>query len=303
MLFQRRHLQVLVAIADAGSMHKAAQQLGMAQPAVSRLLAQIEQSLGTRVFERGAGGSTLTRRGEVLLAQARATLGGLRRMDEIALGHGGSIRFGCIPRSMHTLMPFLVPLLGAMKLQLTEDGSPALLRGVERGALDLAVMRHVAGPAGIGGQLEALRLYDEPAVVICRPEHALARRRALELASLRQHAWVLPGPGTTTRALLDQFWEQSGVAPIRPVLETRSFESSMALVAGTDLLSIVPESIARMQERAGSVRRLPVSPCLPGTVVMLVFDPGPMDDPVLAGCRALVLEAAAQARRAYALGP
>lgn len=302
MQFQRRHVQVLVAIADAGSMHKAAQQLGIAQPAVSRLLADIERALGARVFVRGAGGSTLTRAGEVLLAQARATLGGLRRMDQIALGHGGSIRFGCIPRSMHTLMPFLVPRLGGIELQLTEDGSPALLRGLEHGALDMAVMRHVAGTAGIGGQLEAVRLYDEPAVVICRAAHALARRRTLQLASLREHAWVLPGAGTTTRALLDQFWERTGVTPIRPVLETRSFEASMALVAGTELLAIVPESIARMHERTGSVRRLRVAPALPGTVVMLVFDARSMHDPVLAACRALVVDAAAQARRAYALG-
>lgn len=301
MQFQRRHVQVLVAIADAGSMHKAAQQLGIAQPAVSRLLAEIERALGTRVFERGAAGSTLTRRGEVLLAQARAALGGLDRMDDVARGHAGFVRFGCIPRSMHTLMPFLVPRLGEARLQLTEDGSPALLRGVERGALDMAVMRHVAGQAGIGGQLEALRLYEERPVVICRAGHALARGQALELAALRAYDWVLTDTGTTTRVLLDRFWEETGMAPIRPLLETRSFESSIALVAGTDLLSMVPESIARMQERAGSVCLLPVSPAVPGTVVMLVHEVAALQDPVLARCRALVIEAAADARRAYGL--
>jgi DNA-binding transcriptional LysR family regulator len=303
MEFQRRHLQALLAIADAGSMHKAAQQLGMAQPAVSRTLAEIERSLGARIFERGAGGSTPTRRGQTLLAQARATLGGLRRMDQIAQGHGASVRLGCIPRAVHTLMPLLLPRLGSMQLHLSEDGSPALQQGVERGALDMAVMRHVAGAAGIGGPLEAQRLYEESPVVICRPGHALASRRTLTWAALADHAWVLPAVGTTTRALLDSFWQQTGTTPIRPVLETRSFESSVALVAGTEVLSIIPDSIARLHERGGRVRRLRVAPSLPSTAVMLVFDAGATQDPVLAECRDLVLAAAAQARRAFGLTP
>ncbi|MBL0421074.1 LysR family transcriptional regulator [Ramlibacter sp. AW1] len=302
MQFQRRHLQVLVAIEDAGSMHKAAQQLGMAQPAVSRLLAEIERALGMRIFERGAGGSTPTRRAEALLAQARATLGGLLRMDEIASGHGGSIRFGCIPRAIHTLMPFLLPRLGPLRLQLVEDGSPALLSALERGAVDMAVVRHVAGAAGIGGALQALRLYDEAPTVICSAHHPLARRRTLALSSLGEQAWVLPASGTTTRALLDRFWQHTGLTPLQPVLETRSFEASVALVADTELLAIIPDSIARMHERAGRIRRVRVTPTLPGTAVMLVFDAAAPQDPVLAACRDLVLDAAVQARRAYALG-
>jgi len=301
MEFQRRHLHVLVAIADTGSMHKAGQLLGMAQPAVSRILAEVERALGTRIFERGAGGSTPTRRGEPLLAQARAALGGMRRLDEVGQGHAGSVRLGCIPRALHTLMPQLLPRLEGLQLQLTEDGSPALLQGVERGALDMAVMRHAAGAAGIGGPLEALRLYDERPVVICRPGHALAQRRSLSLASLGEHSWVLPAVGTTTRALLDSFWERTGTAPIRPVLEIRSFEASVALVADTEVLSIIPESIARRHEREGRVHRLRVTPALPGTAVMLVFEPAAIQDPVLARCRDLVLAAAAQARKAFGL--
>jgi hypothetical protein len=56
-----------------------------------------------------------------------------------------------------------------------------------------------------------------------------------------------------------------------------------------------------MQERAGTVRRLRVSPALPGTIVMLVFDAARINDPVLTACRRLVIDAAAQARRMYVL--
>lgn len=302
MQFQRRHLQILVAVADAGSMHKAGQRLGMAQPAVSRILGEIERSLGVRIFERGAAGSTPTRRGEALLAQARAALGGLQRMDEIAqAGHASTVRLGCIPRAVHTLMPFLLPRLQGLRLDLTEDGSLALLPGVQRGALDLAVMRHAAGAAGIGVPLRAERLYEERPVVIGRAGHPLGRRRALSLAVLGEQPWVVPAVGTTTRALLDQFWQQTGTTPIRPVLETRSFEASVAVAAATDMLAIIPESIARLHERAGQVQRLRVSPPLPSTAVMLVFDPATLADPVLARCRDLLLAAAAEARQAFEL--
>ncbi|HYF20530.1 MAG TPA: LysR family transcriptional regulator, partial [Ramlibacter sp.] len=70
--FQRRHAELLVAVADTGSMHKAAQRLGIAQPAVSRVLAELEKAVGARLLERTAVGSALTPRGRALVAQARA---------------------------------------------------------------------------------------------------------------------------------------------------------------------------------------------------------------------------------------
>lgn len=297
-------MEVLVAVAEAGSMHKAANRLGMAQPAVSRLLSDVERTVGSRLFERAASGSSLTAKGQALVAHARFLLRGMARMDEVAQEHAASVRFGCIPRAMHTLMPFILNRMGPApvhRLHVVEDASGVLSAALERGGLDMAVMRHVSGAAGIGEGLLAERLYDERPLVVCSTSHALARRRSLALHALAAQRWVMPSAETTTRAVLDRFWQEQGLAPIAPVIETRSFESSVALVASTDLLSAIPESIARMYEGLGRIKVLPVSPPLPGTSVLLVHDAKAAGDPVLQDFRALVTAAAAQARRANAL--
>ena len=303
-------MEVLVAIADTGSIHKAAGRLGVAQPAVSRVLAEMERSVGTRLFDRAASGSQPTPRCEAMLAQARFLLRGLSRIDQIARGQPAAVRLGCIPRAMHTLMPFIVNAMprtadgtSALDLQVLEDSSTVLLNAIRGAGLDFAVMRHLSGAAGIGPHLAVDRLYDERPLVIARAGHKLARRRQIALSALLGQRWVLPSVETTTRTLLDQFYREQGLAPIRPVLQTRSFESILALVSGTDLLSMIPESIARQHERAGLVDVLNVTPLLPGTAVLLVSDPQASGDPTLSMFRRLVVQTAAQARETSSLRP
>lgn len=303
MKFQRRQIEMLVALADTGSMHKAAQQLGIAQPAVSRLLAGMEQSIGGRLFERTSVGSALTPRGASLAAQARWVLSGLNRMDHIGDQAAPVIRFGCIPRAMQTLMPFLLENLGAQgQLQVTEDGSPALFAAMQHAQLDFAVMRHVAGVAGMVDRLVARPLYDERPAVIRKAQRSFSRKKIHSFEELSSSSWVLPAPGTTTRTLLEKFWQEVGVTPIRPVIETRSYESSVAIVSSTDLLSIIPHSIARWYERLGLVKVVDVTPALPPTAVLLVCEEHALSDPVLSDVLDLVLRAAASARKVYALG-
>ncbi|HYF16920.1 MAG TPA: LysR substrate-binding domain-containing protein [Ramlibacter sp.] len=302
--FQRRHLELLVAVADTGSMHKAAQLLRIAQPAVSRVLAELERAVGARLLERTAVGSVLTPRGQALVAQARAVLGGLERMEDLARQHAATVRFGCIPRAMHTLMPFLVEGLGDLcRLAVTEEGSPLLLAALQRGALDMAVMRHVGGAQAMEGGLRADRLYDERPVVICRPGRRFPRRKVQPLASLAGFEWVLPARETMTRSVLDRFWQDQALPHLRTVLETRSYESSAAIASPTGLLSIIPQSIARRYERAGLLQVVPVEPSLPGTAVLLVAGEHAAGDPVLQGLRERVREAAERARQAFALTP
>ena len=126
-------------------------------------LALSRRGLPSRLFERAASGSSLTAKGQALVSHARFLLRGMARMDEVAKEHAASVRFGCIPRAMHTLMPFILNRMGPApvhRLHVVEDASGVLSAALERGGLDMAVMRHVSGAAGIGGGLVAERLYE-----------------------------------------------------------------------------------------------------------------------------------------------
>lgn len=303
MRFQRRHMEVLVTIADRGSIHKAALQLGISQPAVSKVLADIEQGFGAKLFERTASGSALTDKGQALVAQARFLVRSIERMDLAAQSESVVVRFGCIPRAMRTLMPHILNRMAetahsavSYQLKVVEEASAALLTGIQSASLDFAVMRHVGGEEAIGRQLVVERLYDERPLIVASVRHPLAQRRQIALHSLLQHRWVLPAMATTSRTVLDRFCQEQGLPVIQPVMETRSLDSSVALVAATDLLSLLPESLARWYEKTGLVSVLRVAPALPSTAVLLVSDPQAVNDPTLAAFRALVLEAAASAR-------
>lgn len=282
---QRRHIEALVAVGDSLSVHRAARELGMPQPAVSRLLAEAEQLLGARLFERSSHGSTPTVQGEAVLAQARFVLRGLERLNNVIAEARPTIKLGCIPRAMYTLMPQLLDRMypaadkgatthaasASFRLSVTEGSSTMLLEALSRGSLDFAILRSVSGSNGLGDDLIVERLYDDRIVVICAAENQALPDTPMPLSRLADRDWVLPEPQTTSRAAFDRFWSEHNLLPIQPIVEVRSFEANLALVAGTRFISIAPESIVRRHAGIG-VRILKVRPALPASPVMLAFN-------------------------------
>lgn len=307
---QRRHVEAVVAIADHGSVHRAATALGMPQPALSRLLAEAETRLGGRLFDRSVHGSKPTLRGRTVLAQARFALHSMQRLDHAMDASGPVVRLGCIPRAMHTLMPHLLTRLHrreapdgrqgpepALRISVVEDSSMRLFAALREEELDFAVMRHESGPSGIGKEFAVERLYDERALIVCGRANTGLGAGPVALAELAGHEWILPSPQTTSRAMLERFWARHRLPALRSVIETRTFESNLALVAETPFISVVPEFIARRYERLGLVRILDVRPAFPANPVMLVCSHEARGDAVLELFRGMVHEAARGARK------
>ena len=298
---QRRHIETLVAVADHESVHRAARELKMTQPAVSRLLAEAEKLLGTRLFERSVRGSQPTAHGTALLDHARFVLHSMERLDDLLDTHGPPIRLGCIPRAMHVLMPHVLNRLNshaqpAYRLNVIEDDSVSLYQQLERGALDFAIMRHVSDIEGIGADFVAEHLYDERPRIVCSASNRALPTTTVSLARLIDCGWVLPARGSTSRRVLERFWSEQGLPAITPIIETRTFESNLALVANTPFVSIVPESIARRYAALGMLRLISVRPALPPSAVMLVSHRIAREDPVLAGFREYVRAAVRRSR-------
>ncbi len=203
---------------------------------------------------------------------------------------------------MHTLMPIVIRRmktrkLGAFKLKVVEDSSTALLDQIRRSTLDLAVVRHAGGVEGIGPQISADRLYDERPLVVAGIEHPLVKERRVELGDLMAQDWALPATGTTSRVAFDSHCRQAGFEAVQPLIETRSFESSAALVARTALLGLIPESIARKYAAARLLSIVGLEPALPTMAVLLTFETVNASDPLLGEFRAMVLESAASIRK------
>lgn len=288
-------------------MHAAARALGVSQPALSRLLGEAEALAGMALFERTRQGSRPTPNGVPFLTQARLVLRGFERLADPVVR--APIRLGCIARSMHTLMPALLQRVYPaqsrvradraidLRFRLTEGSSTALFEAVASGRLDFAILRAVAEDVDERG-LVADRLYEERTVIICAANNDALPAATVTLARLAEHDWVLPDADTASRGVFDRFWSERGLPLVRPLIEARSFETNLALVAKTRFLSIAPESVARRHEASGAVRILHSRPALPSSPVVLVHAKSAAADPLLAGFRAAVHEAAEQARAA-----
>jgi LysR family hydrogen peroxide-inducible transcriptional activator len=181
-LFTLRQLQYAVAVADTLSFRRAAEACGVSQPSLSAQLAELEDGLGARLFERDRRRVLLTAAGEALVARARRVLtdaedlahAGRQLVDPLA----GTLRIGVIPTISSYLLPDVVRALrrkhARLNVHWTEDKTSALVRALDEGALDAAL---VALEADLGA-LAREPLGRDPFLLAAPRGHALARSTA-----------------------------------------------------------------------------------------------------------------------------
>jgi LysR family nitrogen assimilation transcriptional regulator len=186
-IMELRSLQYFVQIADEGSITGAADKLGIAQPALTRRIKQLEAELGAQLLLRLPRGVRLTSAGSDLLEHARKVLAAVSRARDQVRGNSRAVRGRVVLGTSPTLAPLLLPgcvararqLLPGVSLKLVEGFSPQLLDALLAGRLDLAVMTNPPrSPA-----LALMPLLSEPIVVVSRPLER-GTRPAYSLAEL-----------------------------------------------------------------------------------------------------------------------
>lgn len=173
-----RQLQYLVAVADLGGFRKAADACHVSQPSLSAQIAQVEDALGVRVFERNRRQVRVSAAGTPLVAQARAVLVAAGELTELgrhlADPFTGTLRLGVIPTISPYLLPEIAPGLARAYPRLTivwrEDHTRGLVRQVNEGTLDAAVLALEADL----GTLEHAMLMRDPFLLAAAPAHRLA---------------------------------------------------------------------------------------------------------------------------------
>ncbi|OXY87554.1 LysR family transcriptional regulator [Streptomyces diastatochromogenes] len=196
-----RHLRVLCAIADAGSLHQAARELGMAQPSLSTQLRRIEQTLGGRLFTRDRTGSRPTPLGHIVVSRARplvAELAALVAETRAAAARatgGPRLRIGAtasraLPGWLRRLRARVPPVEPSLQMDVSAN---SLLRMVAEGRLDLAFVHEVEGsplriPAGLRLRVLVER---EPQFVTLAADHPAAARPEIPLTDLAHERWMI----------------------------------------------------------------------------------------------------------------
>lgn len=271
-----RHLQLLVALDQFRHLGRTAEFLSVSQPAVSKMLAEVEAMFGLQLFERSARGTEPTAGGKSIVRFARSVLAEYdRTRDEIHAvesGAAGRTRVGAMVVAQPVLLARAVALLkerSAQAMVLVEEGDlTQLLPKLRLGELELFVGRLEPGYAA--PDLVAEALYNEPMVAVVRPGHPLAARARPGWADLAALPAVMPPPWASLRVKLEQQFFKHGLQPPTDVVETASFLALLTFVTGRDAVGFLARSVARHFADQGlfHVLALPVRVELPPVGMM-----------------------------------
>jgi DNA-binding transcriptional LysR family regulator len=257
-----RHLQLLVALDQFRHLGRTAEFMSVSQPAVSKMLAEVESMLALTLFERSARGTAPTASGVSLIRFARSVLADYERTrDEIAAvasGTAGRTRVGSMVVAMPVLLARAVALLKQRSTQATvlvEEGDlTQLLPKLRLGELDVFVGRLEPGYASPDLVTEAL--YEEPMVAVVAAGHALAGKAKPNWADLAAIPCVLPPPWASLRVKIEQQFFKHGLAPPQDVVETASFLGLTLFLQQRGAAGFLAQSVARHFERQGMLKVL-----------------------------------------------
>ncbi|SMO76160.1 transcriptional regulator, LysR family [Alcanivorax sp. DSM 26295] len=266
-------LTAFLAVAESGSFSTAAERLFLTQPAVSKRIAQLEQQLGTRLFDRVGRRIRLTEAGEALLPRARQVLLDLEDMDR-AISNltgtvSGTLRIGTSHHiGLHRLPPVLRRFSREypdVKLDIHFIDSEEAWEAVLHGDLEMGV---VTLPPQPDPRLHSQAVWQDPLVFMAAPEHPLARLDRVTLETLTGYSAILPSPVTFTRRIVESLFEEQALT-LNISMSTNYLETIHMMVSIGLGWSVLPETMLD-----DSVVRLNVDTALPVRRLGVVTHPG-----------------------------
>lgn len=259
-----QHLRLLMAIEERASLRQAAQALSLTQPAVTKMLQDMEALLGVTLFERHLRGLRPTRFGTAVTRYATLVFSDMANLREeltaLETGSVGKVRVGAVMAPTPVLMAEVIRRLRRehprLNMTVQVDTSDVLVPLLERDQLDLVLGRVPEGWEA--GHLTFEKLGDERLAIVVGCGHPLAGRPAPGFGELATWPWILQPRPSPMRALIDRSFEDAGVAPPQSTVETAAILMTTSLLPGSDLIAVVPMEVADFHARIGLLHILPV---------------------------------------------
>jgi len=237
-------LEAFLAIAEQGRFHKAARHLHITQTALTRRLQNFESQLGVKLVERTTRALALTPTGRAFLPQARRLVSELTaalvEIRETGRAQRGDVTIACVPTVGIRYLPRILEQYAARhprnRVRILDQASSGVTEAVLRREAEFGIQ--IAGPQE--PELVSEALLEDRFVLVCRKDHALARRRRVAWRALEPHALVFVGAESGNRPLLD-----AALSAARPQLEARyevqRSSTALGLVAAGVAAAVVPD--------------------------------------------------------------
>lgn len=257
-----RHLRLIVALDDHRKLNRAAQEMGLSQPAASKMLSEIERTVGVPLFERRPRGIEPTRYGEALVRRTRAMLAELghagEEIEALKSETGGAASVGAL---MAPAAEFLAEAVSAARRRLARlqvsvdvDTSDALIGRLVAAKLDFAIARIPEGTDPAPFDYEEIGR--ESVELLVRRTHPLAGLATVTPADLAEREWVLPPRGSLVRRTIESLLRRNGLPPADRVLNSGSVLMSLVMAGRTDAIAPLSAPVAELFAHAGDLVRL-----------------------------------------------
>lgn len=259
-----RHLHTFVAVAQQGTLGRAAETLNLSQPALSKTLNELEQLTGTRLFERGRLGAQLTLVGEQFLTHAVKVLDALNTAGQALNRKEGMnsdvVRIGALPTAALGILPTVIGQFHKQQkditLQVATMNNTMLLAGLKSGDVDIGIGR-MSDPELMSG-LNYELLFLESLKLVVRPGHSLLQE-TVTLSRVMEWPVVVSPKGTIPRQNAETLLQSQGCKIPPGCIETLSASLSRQLTVDYDYVWFVPSGAVKDDLRRGLLTSLPIA--------------------------------------------
>jgi DNA-binding transcriptional LysR family regulator len=276
-------LQVFFSVVQCGSMAKAAKELGVTQPAVSEVIAGLEDAFHVRLFDRSPHGVEPTIYGRALLKRGTAAFDEvkqcIRDIESLSDPTKGEVRIGC-PDALAggLLAPFVEKFCRrhpGIAISVDAVTWPTLkLPELHARELDVVITRW-SGPQAddpFGEDLSVETLFADEVVIAAGINSRWARRRKIALAELREASWVGTSQKALTSVVLERAHRNANIPPPAMRVMTFSVQLRAHLISTSDFLTVIPKSMVKLNPELRGLRELPVKlpdPSFPVVIITL----------------------------------
>lgn len=269
-----RRLQVFHAVAKYLSFTKAADALFMTQPAATFQVRQLEEQLGTRLFERRHGSISLTQAGEIVLSYAEKILALSDEMETRVGEMTGEMRGPLLLGASTTIAEFLLPrILGEfnalypqVRANLFVANSETIENRVAEHTLDVGLIEVPACLPGLTSQICG----EDELLAICAPDYPLAGMKSVTPKVLAEHEYISREVGSGTRQITDSYFRSHKIAPetLKTQMELGSPSVLKGVVATGLGFAIVSRLAIAKERQLGTLVAIPLKPPLPRSLYL-----------------------------------
>ena len=285
-----RHLHTFVAVAQQGTLGRAAETLNLSQPALSKTLNELEQLTGTRLFERGRLGAQLTLVGEQFLTHAVKVLDALNTAGQALTRKEGVnndvVRIGALPTAALGVLPAVIGQFHQQQkdvtLQVATMNNTMLLAALKSGDIDLGIGR-MSDPELMTG-LNYELLFLESLKLVVRPDHPLLQEN-ITLSRVLEWPVVVSPKGTVPRQNAETLLQSQGCKMPAGCIETLSASLSRQLTVDYNYIWFVPSGAVKDDLRRGLLTALPIGTQGQGEPIGILTR---VDTPLSAGAQILL---------------